>query len=90
MELDALNRTLKDLFGHGSLFPAQADAILAQLRGRDCFVLMATGGGKSVCYQLPVLYKRATTGQVECSRRPLLPLPAAPASGPLPVGVGGH
>ena len=45
--------TLKRFWGYDSLRPLQAEAVQASLDGRDSLIVMSTGGGKSLCYQLP-------------------------------------
>ena len=48
--------TLKQRFGHGSFLPLQEAIIDSVLAGRNSLVIMPTGSGKSICYQLPALF----------------------------------
>jgi ATP-dependent DNA helicase RecQ len=50
---------LQKYWGHASFRPHQREVVDHCLGGGDAFVLMATGSGKSVCYQLPALARRA-------------------------------
>ncbi len=52
----ALN-ILNDIFGYAEFRGLQAEVILHVAKGRDCLVLMPTGGGKSLCYQIPALMR---------------------------------
>jgi ATP-dependent DNA helicase RecQ len=54
---DVAARLRRDLFGFDDYRGAQAEVIAATLAGRDSVVLMPTGGGKSLCYQLPALVR---------------------------------
>nr|GMC85245.1 ATP-dependent DNA helicase Q-like 1 [Ipomoea batatas] len=49
------------VFGNQSFRPLQHQACQASLQKRDCFVLMPTGGGKSLCYQLPAILQPGVT-----------------------------
>ena len=52
---------LRRVFGFEDFRPGQADAVSAALTGRDALVVMPTGSGKSVCYQLPALLRADLT-----------------------------
>lgn len=56
-----LLRTLKSTFGYSEFRPLQRQIIEASLAGRDVFALLPTGGGKSLCFQLPALHRQGLT-----------------------------
>src|SRR5690349_805841 len=53
--MQSLADRARTVFGFDSFRPGQEDVILSVLKGRDALVVMPTGGGKSLCYQLPAL-----------------------------------
>lgn len=55
MNLQILHTTLKENFGFEKFRPDQEDIINCVLSGRDALAIMPTGGGKSICFQLPAL-----------------------------------
>ena len=55
-----MHETLKKYFGYSSFLPLQEDIIRDLLDNKDVFVLMPTGAGKSLCYQLPAILSGGT------------------------------
>ncbi len=55
MLMESAKQTLKEIFGYSDFRPLQKQVIASALDGNDCLVLMPTGGGKSICFQIPAL-----------------------------------
>ncbi len=56
-----LLQTLKKTFGYSEFRPLQREIINTSMAGRDVFALLPTGGGKSLCFQLPALHREGLT-----------------------------
>ena len=59
--MDPVIHALRRHFGYTQLRPGQREAVATALSGRDLLVVMPTGGGKSLCYQLPALVRPGLT-----------------------------
>ena len=59
--MDRVETTLKRIWGFDSLRPLQQEVVEASLANRDAVVVMPTGGGKSLCFQLPALLSESLT-----------------------------
>src|SRR6185503_3526897 len=55
MSLDEAREALRSRFGYPDFRPGQSQAVESILQGRDTLVVLPTGGGKSICYQVPAL-----------------------------------
>ncbi len=60
-QLDDISFVNCVVFGHRSFRPLQREACESALQGQDLFVLLPTGGGKSLCYQLPAVISQGVT-----------------------------
>jgi len=67
MHIEKAREILKHRFGYDAFRLNQEAAIEAVLEGKDCVVLMPTGGGKSLCYQIPALMLEGLTVVISIS-----------------------
>ncbi len=58
--MDKSLKILTQYFGHKQFRPGQEMVINAIIEGKDCLAIMPTGGGKSICYQVPALFLEGT------------------------------
>ena len=82
-KVSIIHETLSDVFGFDSFRPMQEDIIQHSLNGEDTFVVMPTGGGKSLCYQIPAIIKSELTIVVS----PLIALMNDQVNGLVQLGV---
>src|SRR5580704_309358 len=64
LPLDSHTRALKKYWGYSVFRPKQEEIVRSLSAGRDCCVVMPTGGGKSLCYQLPAVLAEMKTAVV--------------------------
>ena len=61
--MDTSKQILKSYYGYDSFRPLQQEIINHVLQRKNALVLMPTGGGKSICFQIPALKKQGETGE---------------------------
>lgn len=80
---DSLDHTLKTVFGFASFRPPQREVVERVVAGEDVFLVMPTGGGKSLCYQIPALHREGVAIVVS----PLISLMKDQVDGLVDAGV---
>jgi len=53
--MEYIQQALEKYWGYNEFLPFQKEAMESLRRGRDCVVVLPTGGGKSLCYQVPAM-----------------------------------
>src|SRR6202007_274406 len=81
--LTDLHSVLRQYWGYDSFRPQQERVIRSLLAGRDVAVIMPTGGGKSLCYQVPAVVAGSTAGVIS----PLIALMADEAAQLVQMGI---
>jgi ATP-dependent DNA helicase RecQ len=76
-------KVLREIFGYSDFRPTQQKAIHQVLAGQDCLLLMPTGGGKSLCYQIPSMLRTGVGVIVS----PLIALMQDQVQGLLELGI---
>ena len=56
-----INEILKDYWDYNTFRPLQKEIIQSVLEGKDTLALLPTGGGKSICYQVPAIAQEGIT-----------------------------
>ena len=69
-----LTQVLRNVFKLEKFRKNQLEAVVASMEGKDVFILMPTGGGKSLCYQLPAVCVSQLKGQITFVVTPLIAL----------------
>ncbi|MEZ4266853.1 MAG: RecQ family ATP-dependent DNA helicase [Myxococcota bacterium] len=70
----AARAVLREVFGYGDFRAGQSEAVAAFDAGRDAVVVLPTGGGKSMCYQVPAILRRKRGGGPTLVVSPLIAL----------------
>ena len=60
LRTSSIDDTLAEVFGYHEFRPHQRETVANVTDGGDAFVLMPTGGGKSLCFQIPALHRAGT------------------------------